>query len=195
MGNNAFYCLTMDVYKLYDMGMTSFDSAALDLKALKAMYASEPAAKAVLDEFASRRRNQRTTKLGQLLLRLNNARVGIAKGDVIRILRKLDEFGYGDFRTGRKGHPTRFEWKYDLVSVGKAAAGGTQAVEEIQLTTGEDIGDEEVEVKAVREGAIQHTFQLRPDWQIELTLPADLSAREAARLSEFVKTLPFDGQS
>ncbi len=175
--------------------MTSLISVALNLKALKALYASGPAAKAVLDEFASRQRNQRITKLQQLLFRLDNGGVGIAKSDVIRILRKLDEFGCGDFRTGRKGHPTRFEWKYDLVSVGKAAAGGTQAVEEIQPTTDEDNCDEEVLVKAVPEGAIQHTFQLRPDWQIELTLPADLSAREAGRLSEFVKTLPFEAQA
>ena len=175
--------------------MTSFNSAALNLKAIKALYASDSVAKAVLDEFASRQRNQQTTKLEQLLFRLSNSGVGVAKADVIGVLRKLDEFGCGDFRTGRKGHPTRFEWKYDLVSVGKAAAGGTQAVEEIQPTADQDNGDEQVAVKAIPEGAIQHTFQLRPDWQIELTLPADLSAREAGRLSEFVKTLPFDAQA
>jgi hypothetical protein len=175
--------------------MTSVDSAPLNLKALKALYGSDPAAKAVLDEFASRQRNQQTTKLEQLLFRLNNAGIGVAKGDVIRVLRKLDEFGCGDFRTGRKGHPTRFEWKYDLVSVGKAAAGGTHPVEEIRPTVDQDNGDEQDTAKAVPEGAIQHTFQLRPDWQIELTLPGDLSAREAGRLSEFVKTLPFDAQA
>jgi hypothetical protein len=175
--------------------MRSFDAVALNLKGLKALYTSEPTAKAIFDEFASRQRNQRTTKLEQLLFRLNSAGIGIAKGDVIRILRKLDEFGCGDFRTGRKGHPTRFEWKYDLVSVGKAAAGGTQSVEEISPTADDDNGDEEAAVKPVPKGAIQHTFQLRPDWQIELTLPADLSAREAGRLSEFVKTLPFDAQA
>jgi hypothetical protein len=174
--------------------MTSFGSASLNLKALKSLYASDSAAKAVLDEFASRQRNQQTTKLEQLLFRLNNSGIGVAKGDVIDVLRRLDEFGCGNFRTGRKGHPTRFEWKYDLVSVGKAAAGGTQAVEEIQLPADQDNGDEEVSAKAIPEGAIQHTFQLRPDWQIELTLPSDLSSREAGRLSDFVKTLPFDAE-
>ncbi len=179
----------------YTMTMTSFNSATLNLKALKALYTSDSAAKAVLDEFASRRRNQQTTKLEQLLFRLNNSGVGVAKADVIAVLRKLDEYGCGDFRTGRKGHPTRFEWKYDLVSVGKAAAGGTQEVEEIQPTADQDNGDDEIAAKAVPEGAIQHTFQLRPDWQVELALPADLSAREAGRLSEFVKTLPFGTQA
>ena len=174
--------------------MTPFNPASLNLKALKALYASDLTAKAVLDQFASRQRNQQTTKLEQLLFRLNNSGVGVAKADVIGVLRKLDELGCGDFRTGRKGHPTRFEWKYDLVSVGKAAAGGTQAVEEIQPTADQDNGDEEAAVKTIPEGSIQHTFQLRPGWQIEITLPADLSTREAGRLSEFVKTLPFDAQ-
>jgi hypothetical protein len=175
--------------------MTSFDSASLNVKALKALYSSDQAAKAVLDEFASRQRNQQTTKLEQLLFRLGNSGVGVAKADVIGVLRKLDEYGCGDFRTGRKGHPTRFEWKYDLVSVAKAAAGGAQKVEEIQPATDQDNGDDEVAVKTVPEGAIHHTFQLRPDWQVELDLPGDLSVREAGRLSEFVKTLPFDVQA
>ena len=179
----------------YTLLMTSFDSSTLNLKALKALYTFDSAAKAVLDEFASRQRNQQTTKLEQLLFRLNNSGVGVAKADVIGVLRKLDEYACGHFRIGRKGHPTRFEWKYDLVSVGKAAAGGTQAVEGIQPTADQDNGAEEIPEKAIPEGAIQHTFQLRPDWQIELSLPADLSAREAGRLSEFVKTLPFDAQA
>lgn len=175
--------------------MNSFTQVALNVKTLKALYASDPAAKAILDEFASRQRNQQATKLEQLRYRLNNAGVGVAKSDVIRILRKLDELGCGDFRTGRKGHPTRFLWKYDLVSVGKAAAGGTQAIEEIQPSPDQDNGDDDSPVRPAPPGAIRHTFQLRPGWQIDLTLPADLSAREAGRLSEFVKTLPFDSQT
>ncbi len=175
--------------------MTALESSPLNLRALKALYSADPIAKSVLDEFASRQRNQRKTKLDQLLQRLSNAGKVAPRGEVINVLRKLDEYGCGSFITGRKGHPTRFEWQYDLVSVGKAAAGGTQAVEEIQPTADPDNGDDEIAVKAVPEGAIQHTFQLRPGWQVELALPADLSAREAGRLSEFVKTLPFDIQA
>lgn len=175
--------------------MTSSEPNTLNLPGLQALYVSDPDAKAILNDFASRQRNQLTTKLEQLLLRLNKARIGIAKSDVIRVLRKLEELGCGSFRTGRKGHPTRFEWKYLQVSVGEAAAGGTQSVEEISSSTDDDYGDEEAATKPVPAGAIQHTFQLRPNWQIEVRLPADLSAREAGRISDFVKTLPFDAQS
>ena len=172
------------------------------LKSLTTLYASNPAAKAVLDEFASRQRSQQVTTLDQLLLRLNDSGVGVARADVIGVLRKLAELGYGYFITGRRGHRTRFEWKYDLVSVGNAASGGTQVVEKIQPGSAQDNDDDDFPAalsagsvaETTPEGAIRHTFQLRPDWQIELTLPADLSVREASRLSEFVKTLPFDAQ-
>lgn len=155
-----------------------------------ALYSADPIAKSVLDEFASRQRNQQKTKLDQLLLRLSNAGKAAPRAEVIHVLRKLDEYGCGNFITGRKGHPTRFEWQYDLVSVGRAAAGDTQSIEVIQ-----PVGDAEGndgEVTPTPEDAIEHKYQLRPDWQVEIMLPADLTAHEAARLSEFIKTLPFD---
>ncbi len=55
----------------------------------------------------------------------------------------------------------------------------------------EDNGDEEDE-RFDPAGTIMHKFQLRPHWQVDLALPLDLTEREAARLSEFIKTLPFD---
>lgn len=170
--------------------MTALNASSLNLKAIKALYSADPTAKSVLDEFASRQRNQQKTKLDQLLLRLGNAGKAAPRAEVINVLRKLDEYGCGKFIAGRKGHPTRFEWQYDLVSVGKAAAGGTQSIEEIQPVDDDEDGDGEV--MPTPEGAIEHKYQLRADWQVEITLPADLTTREAARLSEFIKTLPFD---
>lgn len=174
--------------------MTAYQPRTLDKKALKALYSSDPAVKIILDEFGSRQRNQQVTKLDQLLLRLSNAGKGVARPEAINVLRKLEEAGCGKFLTGRKGHPTRFEWQYDLVSVAKVATGEGQVVEEIQRAPQTDNGEEpEVEEAPLPEGAIEHTYQLRADWQVTMALPSDLTAREAARLSEFIKTLPFDG--
>lgn len=39
---------------------------------------------------------------------------------------------------------------------------------------------------------LTHKFRLRADLEISLELPADLSIKEVARVSEFLKTLPFD---
>lgn len=174
--------------------MTAYRSDSLNTKALKALYSAEPVAKIILDEFGARQRNQQITKLDQLLLRLSNAGKGVARTDAINTFRKLAEAGCGKFLTGRKGHPTRFEWGYDLVSVAKAATGEVQVVEEIQPAPQTDNGDEPVIAEvAVPEGTIEHKYQLRAGWQITLALPSDLTSREAARLSEFIKTLPFDG--
>ena len=169
--------------------MAGLDSSSLDIKAIKTLYSSDSVAKVVLDEFASRQRNQQKTKLDQLLLRLSNAGKAAPRTEVINVLRKLAEHGCGDFITGRKGHPTRFEWQYDLVSVGKAAAGGNQAVEEIQPVDETDHVDED---SAEAAAGIEHRYRLRADWIVEITLPSDLTAREAMRFSEFIKTLPFD---
>ncbi len=148
--------------------MTAFDSPSLNLKAIKALYSSDLVAKFVLDEFASRQRNQQKTKLDQLLLRLSNAGKAAPRTEVINVLRKLEELGCGTFVTGRKGHPTRCEWQYDLVSVGKAAAGGTQDIEEIRPA--DDSEDRDEDAVGAPEAAIGHKYQLRPDWQVELTL-------------------------
>ena len=171
--------------------MTSFDSPSLNLKAIKTLYLSDSVAKSILDDFASRQRSQEVTKLDILLLRLSNASKPAPRADAINVLRKLQEFGCGDFIAGRKGHPTRFEWQYDLVSVGKAAAGENQHVEEIQSIAEVESGDDDTADGCGN--TIEHKYQLRPDWQAEITLPVDLTAREAMRLSEFIKTLPFNG--
>ncbi len=41
-------------------------------------------------------------------------------------------------------------------------------------------------------GTIGHRFVLRPDFQVQLELPQDLNQREANRLAEFIRTLPFE---
>jgi hypothetical protein len=173
--------------------MTIDQDTKLNTRAIRTLYVSDPVAKIILDEFGARQRNQQVTKLDQLLLRLSNAGNGVARSDAISILRKLDEAGCGKFLAGRKGHPTRFEWHYDLVSVARAATGEVQVVEQIQPTPHGENGDGSgvVEV-AVPEGAIEHKYQLRADWQVVLALPSDLTSREAGRLSDFIKTLPFD---
>jgi hypothetical protein len=173
--------------------ITAYKPKTLDKEALKALYLSDPAFKIILDEFGSRQRNQQVTKLDQLLLRLSNAGKGVSRPGAIKVLRKLEEAGCGKFLTGRKGHPTRFKWQYDLVSVAKVATGERHAVEEIQPAPQTDNGDEPVVEEVVLPGAIEHRYQLRAGWQVILALPSDLTAREAARLSEFIKTLPFDG--
>ncbi len=71
-----------------------------------------------------------------------------------------------------------------MVSVGQAAAGETTKVEEI---TEEDRGEED--------GAnmLKHSFRLRPDVTVSFELPSNVTANEAQRLADFLKTVPFSG--
>jgi hypothetical protein len=42
--------------------------------------------------------------------------------------------------------------------------------------------------------AVQHTFVLRKGYRVSITLPEDLTIREASRLALFVQSLPFDNE-
>lgn len=39
---------------------------------------------------------------------------------------------------------------------------------------------------------VQHRFQVRPNMSVTVTLPEDLTQKEAQRLSDFLRTLPFE---
>jgi hypothetical protein len=170
--------------------------SSVDFQSIRQLYQSDSSARTILDEFAGFRRNTSTTALEQLLFRLTSAGKPVPKSEVIEVLRKLEQFGCGDFITGRKGHATRFEWTYPLSKVGKIAAGWhpLEAPETNQELTeaSEDEDLDELADPPADLGAIDHSFQLRPGYRVEIRLPSDLTNREANRLSDFLKTLPFD---
>lgn len=161
-------------------------NGAIDLKALRNLYQKNPVAGAMLDEFAGRERNRTETKVDNLLyLTVENR--PIKRGEIIRVFQELEAIGCGSFVVGRKGHGSRFEWTVGLPSVGKAAAGEDLPVEAIS--------DEERQEEAaqVPEGERKlYTFPLRPNMDVRLELPLDLSLAEASRLSDFIKSLPFN---
>jgi hypothetical protein len=157
----------------------------VDLKKLRDLYKANRAAQAMLDEFAKRERNRTETKVDNLLyLSVDNR--PITRGEVIQVFKELEGIGCGSFIAGRHGHPSRFQWTLGLPSVGRAAAG-----EDLPLDT---ISDEEREQEEqVPEGERKtYAFPLRPNLDLKLEIPLDLTAAEAARLTDFIKSLPFD---
>ena len=106
---------------------------------------------------------------------------------MIWVFRKLESFGCGSFKVGRKGHQSRFEWDVKMVGVGQAAAGETEQVEEVSP---EEAGEENR-----GNSLFKHTFRLRPDQSVTVELPADLTSQEAARMARFIETLPFQGDT
>lgn len=83
-----------------------------------------------------------------------------------------------------------------MVAVGRYAAGMST-----DIHRGLPNGDEDAQTEMGADGRspassheFTHGFQLRPDLLVSFRLPADLTTPEAARLADFIKTLPFDGQ-
>jgi hypothetical protein len=125
----------------------------------------------------------------------------LADGDVprrqaINLLRDLESLGYGAFKVGRKGHPSRFEWSIDPADL----AATLDAVGE-QADAGDDDEDDPSEVQtpvAEQHDAtpgnteIAHLYVLRADYRVSLSLPDNLTRREAEVLADWVRNLSFE---
>jgi hypothetical protein len=163
--------------------MTGLDPQNVDLGKLRELYSRNKVAAAVLDYFAGRKNAARRTTVDRVLKVMREQGAEISRGGLIEVFRNLEAAGCGTFVVGRRGQPSRFAWQVGLVSVGQAAAGKGEHIEDI---SGDAVEEE------TGEQTLEHRFQLRPDQQVRLELPRDLTSREASRLADFIRTLPFD---
>lgn len=157
----------------------NIDSALCD--SLKAIYGKNEAAKALLDTFATRKRDVAETtvhRAAQL--------AGVDYNEMLRALREIAEAGAGEFKVGRKGAKSRIEWEYGVRSLAAAARGEGRPVKLDDIEEVETVEDSE------EEGDVVHEFLLRPGKKVRFVLPSDLTQREAERLAGFVQSLPFE---
>jgi len=164
--------------------MATKEANKIDLKKLKQLYKDSAAARAVLDHLASRERNWSSTTVDRIQTNVLADGGNVSRADIVWVFRELEACGCGEFKAGRKGWSSRFEWAVQMVGVGQAAAGETEKVEEI---TEEDKGEE------AGASSLKHSFRLRPDVTTTIELPADVTSSEAQRLADFIKTIPFSG--
>ncbi len=144
----------------------------------------------------------------------------LGRRNAVDLLREFAEAGVGDFRVGRKGHPSRLVWSTDprqlvdrvlgrklddaeLESVGPerkdddaAVADESESDHDEPPTPGNgrshDFHAPAPAQAPARSQAVEHVFVLRPELRVALALPVDLSPREAAALAEWVRNLSFD---
>lgn len=95
-----------------------------DLGGLTAAYNEDPVVRLILDHFASRQRNQNITEIEVLLDALARAGTPSEKPALIHAFRRLDALGVGRFLAGRRGHPTRFEWREKSLTARSLAVTG-----------------------------------------------------------------------
>jgi hypothetical protein len=154
---------------------------------LRKQYSASENAKAIFDSFRSRQKNSNETKTDRLHKLLLQQDLDIDRAELIGFLRNLEKAGCGKYVEGRRGHPSRFEWRVELIDVGRAAAGDAERIEEIPAEgTGSEDGEGDM---------VPHEYRLRPGMVIRVELPEDLTTSEATRFAEFVKTLPFERAS
>lgn len=165
----------------------------IDGKALQGLYQRSECAKAALDHFAERENRRATTTVEALQTALRADGYSHTRTEVIDLFKELDSLGCGQFKVGRKGHSSRIEWTVHLKSVGQAAR-GTGIVEPLAERDIEELQEAESEEDSLQDRELEHVFMLRPSYKLTLELPKDLTHAEAARIADFIRTLPFEPQ-
>lgn len=169
--------------------------SGIRIRELRALYAEEGVARALLDSFADRTRNRRETTVDQLAGVVRRAGLKVERSEVIDVLRLFGDLGLGVFVVGRRGRVSRFEWRVGTVSAGQAARGERERVAVLDAFEEEETAEESAAVECGddEEGlAITHSYVLRPEQSVTFRLPADLTRLEADRLADFIRTLPFE---
>src|SRR5438105_15878687 len=95
------------------------------IKALRHAYSKDESLRAACDELASRTRSTRTSSVDRTM-----DRTGLSRATVIDVFRRLEQLDLGKFVVGRRGQPSRIEWRYRLQDVGQAAAGEIVEIEQ-----------------------------------------------------------------
>ena len=160
----------------------------VNIDELKAAYIANDAIRAICDEMAPRQRNQNETKLLRMLSVLENNGASVRKPMLIAGFRELQRVGCGEYVEGRRGWPSRFVWTVESINACRIAQGEqVEAAVIAPVDDDDDSTDSEEEIDT-----LDHYFNLRADFQIEVSLPIDLSQSEANRLSAFIQSLPLD---
>lgn len=160
----------------------------------------DPIAQAVLKHFSELSESEISIDVDSLLTYVPN--LDNVRQRVIQFLKQLEEENWGRFTAGRRGHKSRFEAPRGLRILGDLLDPKTLSEPETKsraeqpkpTSVGAANAGARREPAGNEQGGIRtltHQFMLRPDYPLAITLPVDLTGAEAARLSDFIKSLPF----
>jgi hypothetical protein len=147
---------------------------------LRALYGASRHAAALLDHVARRDDGKdQSITMEAAVAALQTVDPSAGPADARTVLRDLELAGCGKFVVGRRGFPSRLEWSVNAAAAGLAARGET---DELAWSPGAEI----------RPTVAMHDvqFPLRDDLILTLSLPKDLTEREAERLATFLRSLP-----
>ena len=127
-------------------------------------------------KWASNRKNDTSKTKVERLMTVTK----LDRRDAINLLKKLDEIGCGKFVVGRHGQSSRMEWVYSVRSIGEAALGSKDELEEL---------DDSPDLLEDESSQAEHRLTLGAERVITIKAPQDLSKTEYTRLKRFVEAL------
>jgi hypothetical protein len=149
---------------------------------VKQAYQTSSSVKVILDYYATITTAESESKVQTTLLNLAQSGRYTNNGVIVQAFKKLEECGCGHFIVGRKGLLSRFRWAFHSNALAKAVKGeGNES----------DITVVNEEASTISIPMIKHLYRIRPDLEIAVFLPMDITKTEALRLSEWMKTLYF----
>lgn len=117
--------------------------------------------------------------------------------ELVSVFKELETIGAGNFIVGRKGHDSRFIWKYDTQGLGKINhkySIGSLAFNPAFLSP---VPSNAIEVlapskkKKDQENEITHTFNLRQDFAVEINLPINFDYDDCQRMKAWLDLLVY----
>jgi hypothetical protein len=158
---------------------------------LLAIYRTQPTARKLFDWLRRVGSKRNYTTVDDLIEHLS-----VTRRIAIPLLRSLADAGCGEFKVGRKGHPSRLEWAKSPRGLAEALA-ITANGHNPDLPVSPPVPTPVPEEPTAEESSngtdlITHNYVLRPGLRIDLHLPVNLSTSEAKVLSAWIKNLSFE---
>ena len=156
-------------------------------------YEVDPSTKAVLNYFKSL--NEGCTEVCATEI-VNKTR--FPRQAIIEVFKRLQLWEYGYFTIGRKGNDSRFESRFDLRKIAEVVmpplGRGAATEDSVDLSGSNRVLEPAVGQKSAveRKPTVTHHFLLRPDLSVSFELPVDFTISEAGRISNFLRSLPFE---
>ena len=161
---------------------------------LQDLYRRDEIARAVFDNAAERNYVVRKTSVDRI------ARIaGTTRAKAVALCMLLEDIGVGTYKRAHAADgdksPAEFHWHYAPRSIGRAAKGEMEKLQDIRLEQAEDAAGQDHASTSNRarqsapRGFIEHRYPLREDRIATLRLPIDLTKGEADRLSNFIAAL------
>ena len=157
------------------------------VKKLIDLYEEDEVARRLFDWFSARQKDATETSVDRAAWMTRSQ-----SHEIVRVFRELEAAGCGQLILGRKGWKTRFRWNYSVRSLSEAARGHTAKLDNIDVNNVEPEEDMQDSVEITDTTKHTHTMQLRSDVTVSIELPSDFTLREAERMAQWLRSIPFE---